>query len=69
MPALVSEPAPPEIKELMVNALAGVVPLVVTMTSVAEAPRVPPVIVAAPVLLLKSTPPVPMVRRPPSVRV
>ena len=69
LPALVSEPAPPEIKELMVNALAGVVPLVVTMTSVAEAPRVPPVMVAAPVLLSKRTPPVVLVRSPLSVRV
>ena len=70
VPALVSEPAPPEIRLLMVNALAGVVPLVVMMTSVAEAPRAPvPVMVAAPVLLSKSTPPVPLVRSPLSVRV
>ena len=70
VPALVSEPVPPEIRLLMVNALAEVVPSVVMMTSVLEAPRVPvPVMVAAPVLLSKSTPPEALVRSPLSVRV
>jgi hypothetical protein len=67
LPAVVEEPVVPETKELMVKALAGVEPFEMMMTSDASAPSWLPVIVAAPVLLSKSTPPVVLVQRPPRV--
>ena len=69
LPDLVTEPAPPEMNEATVSAFAAVEPPVWMMTSEAEAPRVPPVMVAAPVLLSKSTPPELTVRIPPKVSV
>ena len=67
LPALVKEPVVPETKELMVKALAGVVPFAVRMTSDVSAPSWLPVMSAAPVLLSKRTPPVVLVRIPPRV--
>ena len=67
LPAVVREPVVPETKELMVKALAGVEPFEVMMTSEPSAPSWLPVIVAAPVLLSKSTPPVVLVSTPPRV--